>query len=406
MRMSYSKKILFCRSCKKRKIIKLFKLGNLSFTGIFPKSRKQIVPTGPLTLVICNNCKLVQLLHNFNLKFMYGTNYGYRSSLNPSMIEHLKLKANYLKKFLKKKNIIVDIGSNDGTFLSFFSEKNTLIGIDPTIKKFKKFYKKNIKTIPKFFPPKNKSLTSKVDLFTSIACFYDLPDPLNFAQNISKKLNDNGLWHFEQSYLPSMLRNLSFDTICHEHLEYYSITSIKYILDKSNLKIIDIKFNNINGGSVAITAAKKNSQYKEFLKINLLLEKEKKMNIHKVTTYKIFYKKILGECIKLKEFINREKKNNKIFSCLGASTKGNVILQFCKLNSKRINKIYEVNKDKYDHYSPGSLIKIYKEKLIKKDKPDYLIVLPWHFKNFFKKNKKKLFGNVKLVFPLPKFNVV
>jgi hypothetical protein len=405
MSQSYSKKILNCRSCKNKKLIKLFTLGNLSFTGIFPKSRKKTVPSGTLTLVICNKCKLVQLLHNFNLKILYGKNYGYRSSLNSSMVKHLKLKANYLKKFLKNKNIIVDIGSNDGTFLSFFSKKNTLIGVDPTIKKFKKFYKKNIKLVSDFFPTKNKLLICKVDLFTSIACFYDLRDPLSFANNISKRLNDNGLWHFEQSYLPSMLKNLSFDTICHEHLEYYSLTSIKYILDRSNLKIVDVKFNNVNGGSVAITAAKKNSKYKEFFKINLLLEKEKKINLHKIVTYKKFYKKILNECKKLKEFIGKEKRDNKTFSCLGASTKGNVILQFCKFDKTKINKIYEINKDKFNHFSPRSLIKICNEKLIKKDKPDYLIVLPWHFMNFFKKNKKRLFGNVKLVFPLPKLKI-
>ena len=131
-------KIKFCRSCKNKRLKRLFSLGNQYFTGIFPKKIKQKVPSGPLNLYLCQNCSLVQLSHNFNLDYMYGDNYGYRSSLNSTMINHLKLKANFLRKFLKKKdNTIVDIGSNDGTFLSFLLDQKKLIGIDPTIKKFK-----------------------------------------------------------------------------------------------------------------------------------------------------------------------------------------------------------------------------------------------------------------------------
>lgn len=403
----YIKKITHCRSCNTKKLRHLFSLGNLSFSGIFPSQKNLSVPKGPLNLVICHYCKLVQLEHNFNLKIMYGENYGYKSSLNSLMVKHLKKKAEYLKKFFQAKISIVDIGSNDGTFLSFFSDENSLIGIDPTIKKFRKFYKKKIKQIADFFPLKKKLFSKKkIDLFTSIACFYDLQDPINFAQNIYKNLNQEGIWHFEQSYLPFMLKNFSYDTICHEHLEYYSLTSIKYILDKSNFKIIDIKFNDINGGSIAVTAAKKDSKRKEYKKLNLLLQKELDDNLQKLKTYKLFFKKIQKESTKLISFVNKQRRLNKIFSCIGASTKGNIILQFSKLDNKIINKIYEVNKDKYGSYSPGSLIKIDKEKNIKLDKPDYLIVLPWHFKKFFIKNRKKLFGKAKLIFPLPKFEVI
>lgn len=405
--MRSHKKINKCRSCKEKKLKKLFTLGNQYFTGIFPKNIKQKVPVGKLDLNLCQNCSLVQLGHNFNLKYMYGDNYGYKSSLNTTMVNHLKQKAKYLRKYLKKKNNqIVDIGSNDGTFLSFFLDQKKVIGIDPTIKKFSRSYNRKIEKIIDFFPPKKNKISQKVDLFTSIACFYDLLDPIKFAKEIYNKLADEGVWHFEQSYLPFMLKNFSYDTICHEHLEYYSLKSTKYILDKVGLKIIDITFNDINGGSIAITVSKNSSKYKRSSKISKILKNEKKLKIHRMETYLKFFKRIDEQSKKLKKFITEEKKRGKTFSCVGASTKGNVILQYCKLNYKKIDYIYEVNKDKYGSFSPGTKIKIREEKKIELDNPDYLIILPWHFRKFFIENKNKIFPNRKIIFPLPKFEIV
>ena len=406
-------KIKKCRSCSSSKLQRLFSLGYQSFTGIFPKNKDQKVPRGNLTLVICGRCKLVQLSENFNLKKMYGNNYGYRTGLNLSMVNHIKNKVNFLKKKFKitKEDIVIDIGANDGTLLGFLdSKKNKLIAVDPTIKKFKKFYKKNIIKVSNFFSfagvekhLKNK----KAKLITSIAMFYDLPKPVLFAKQIYKTLEDEGVWHFEQSYSGYMIKNLSYDTICHEHLEYYSLYSVKKILDAVNLKIIDVSFNNINGGSFALTVAKKNSKYLENKKIYKILRDEKNKKINTSYIYTQFYKRINKEKNKMISFFKKIKLERKLVIGYGASTKGNVLLQYCNISNKNIKYICDVNEDKNGCYTPGTKIKIISEKKAKQLKPDYFFVLPWHFKNFILDKEKKIIrSGIKFIFPLPKFKVI
>ncbi len=406
-------KIKGCRSCGSKKLEDLFSLGNQHYTGIFPKNKNQKVSKGELRLLMCKNCNLVQLSENFNLKKMYGNNYGYRTGLNLSMVNHIEKKIKFLKKKVKIKNgdIILDIGSNDGTLLKFFNHnKNELIGVDPTILKFKKYYPKKIKKVANFFSKRNlnKILKNrKIKLITSVAMFYDLPNPISFAKDIYNLLDDDGIWHLEQSYSGHMLKNLSYDTICHEHLEYYSLKSIKYIFDKCNLKIIDIKFNKINGGSFAITVAKKKSPMKtNEIQIKKILGDEKKNKINTVGKYKNFFKKIYDEKIKLIKLLSNLKHTKKIVIGYGASTKGNVILQFCNLKKDLIKYICDVNKDKKNCYTPGTKIKIISETFAKKLEPDYYFVLPWHFKKFIIDKEKKLIkSGTRFIFPLPKLRI-
>ena len=213
-------------------------------------------------MIHCRNA-LLQLEETFDPNLMYGNNYGYMSSLNNSMLKHLYQKSLDLRKMsdLSRGDIIIDIGSNDGSFLKFFPNKYNLVGIDPTIKKLGKFYRKDITKFPTFFSKEfvEKKFRKKIKLVTSISMFYDLDNPIKFAEDIYDILDRNGLWHLEQSYMPMMLKNNSYDTICHEHLEYYSLKSIKYIFDKVGFKIVDLNFNEVNGGSFALTVAKKNT---------------------------------------------------------------------------------------------------------------------------------------------------
>ena len=221
-------KINKCRSCSNKKLKPTFDLGIQKLSGIFPEtSNQKNTPEGSLEMVFCDNCKLLQLKNSFEAEVMYGNNYGYMSSLNQSMIEHLKKKAQNLKKKANIKNgdLVVDIGSNDGTFLSFFSNKYNLAGIDPTIIKLGKFYRKDIKKFANFFDKEliYKNFKKKVKLITSISMFYDLDDTIKFSEDVYDVMDKDGLWHLEQSYMPMMLKNNSYDTICHEHLEYYSL---------------------------------------------------------------------------------------------------------------------------------------------------------------------------------------
>jgi len=335
------------------------------------------------------------------------------SSLNQSMSNHLKNKALNLKKIIKLDidDIVIDIGSNDGTFLSYFEKKFQLIGVDPTIKKFKKNYRKDIKTVSDFFSYDiiRKYLGKKrAKLITSIACFYDLPNPIKFVEDIYQSLDDNGVWHFEQSYMPSMIKNMSYDTICHEHLEYYSLKSVKYILDKVGFKINNIELNSINGGSFALTVSKKKSSHSLNSKmINWLLHKEDLFKFNDFKTIKEFSINAKKQKILLRNLINNLLDMNKNVLGYGASTKGNVILQYCKINNSMIPYIGDVNSFKYNKFTPGTNIKIISEEKLKSLKPDYLLVLPWHFRDFIINKEKNFLNNGgHFIFPLPDIEII
>ena len=387
----------------------MFSLGKQTLTGIFPPSKNAKITKGNLSLILCNQCKLLQLENNFNPNEMYGENYGYMSSLNKSMMTHLKLKAlNFQKKYnLKSGQNILDIGSNDGTFLSYFNKNFNLFGCDPTIKKFSRYYRKDIKQMPNFFTG-DLFKDKKFNLITSISMFYDLPDPSKFAKEINSILDKNGVWHIELSYMPMMLKNISYDTICHEHLEYYSLKSLKYLLDKAGLKIISLAFNQINGGSIELDVAKKKSKFKEIKQlISWVLESEKRNKYNEISRQKDFFKQCINHKFLLKKLLITLKKQNKKVYGYGASTKGNVILQFSKIDSKLIKYIGEVNKFKFNKYTPGSKIKIVSEKQLKKFKPDYLLVLPWHFKDHILKREHQYLKNGgKFIFPLPDIEII
>ena len=388
-----------CRSCSSVDLKSSLNLGNQTLTGVFPKSKQEKISKGNLSLVFCNHCSLLQLSENFNKAEMYGMNYGYMSSLNPSMVSHLKLKALKLQKFskLEDNDCVIDIGSNDGTFLGFFSKKLLRVGVDPTIKKFYTNYKSGLIGIPDFFSKNTLhkyKIFNKPKLITSIAMFYDLEDHLSFAKDIYDILDDEGLWHLEQSYLPTMIKNVSYDTICHEHLEYYSLRSIKYILDKVDFKIADIELNNVNGGSFSLTVAKKSSKKFEKSKFtNWFLKKEDFFNFNKIETINNFATNVEKHKRLFRDLILNLKDMKKNVFGYGASTKGNVMLQYCNLNSKHLSYIVDVNPYKRNRYTPGSKIKIISEKDFKSKKADFLVVLPWHFRDFII-NKEKNFLNL------------
>lgn len=409
-----------CRICRNPDLISIINLGNQYLTGVFPKSRKESITSGPLELVKCqevkygNTCGLVQLRHSYNLNEMYGMNYGYRSGINKSMKDHLHGK---VKKILNKiplipGDMVIDIGSNDGTLMNAYPQKGLiLVGIDPTGIKFKECYSNHITLISDFFSAsavRNIFGEKKAKVITSIAMFYDLEFPMDFMNNIYQVLSDDGIWVFEQSYMPAMLEMNAYDTVCHEHLEYYSLKQIKWMTDRVGFKIIDVEFNNINGGSFSITVAKSNSSYNENVSMveKILLEENNK-GLDKLKLYKDFERRVYRQRDDLILFIQKMKSKNKKVFGYGASTKGNVILQFCRLTEKDIHFIAEVNQDKFGCFTPGTFIPIIPEERARSMKPDYFMVLPWHFKdNIINREQNYLMSGGKLFFPLPQVEIV
>ncbi|HEX4878130.1 MAG TPA: class I SAM-dependent methyltransferase [Chitinophagaceae bacterium] len=407
------KEITKCRISGSTNLVQVLSLGEQYLTGVFPSSKDQQVTKGPVDMVWCPDSGLVQMKQSYSLEEMYGDNYGYRSGLNQSMVNHLQQKVSSLlrKVAVKSGDIILDIGSNDATSLKSYPSHLRRIGIDPTGNKFKEYYTDDIALVPDFFSAENFQKifpTEKATIITSIAMFYDLEEPVKFAKDIEAVLADNGIWHFEQSYLPSMLRTNSYDTICQEHLEYYSLLAIKYILEKSNLKIIDVELNDINGGSFAVTAAKKDAALKpNQAVIDWMLEEEIKMGLNTEKPYLEFAERVSMHRQSLISLLDKLKNEGKRIIGYGASTKGNVLLQYCGIGTQYLDCIAEVNEQKFGSFTPGTLIPIVSEAEAKAMKPDYFFVLPWHFRNNILSREKEYRTNGgKFIFPLPFVEIV
>ena len=398
-----------CRVSKKKDLISVGKFGGMSLTGTFPKNKSQKIPYLPFEVVYSKSSKLLQLKHNYNPKLLYGDNYGYLSSLNPVMVKHLKKKSLFLKRKIKfkKKDFILDIGSNDGTFLNFFDEGN-LFGVDPSIKKFKKSYKRKIKKIPYIFEKGYKYIKNKkFKLISAIAMFYDLKDPVLFMKKVKKILEKDGTLHIEVAYLPEIIKTFAYDTFCQEHYEYYSLISLNYLCKKAGMKIYDFGFNKINGGSVWLNISHSESKFTvDNLKIKKQLTYERRIKIHKAETYKNYFREVFNHGKKINSIVKRLKNNNKIIYGLGASTKGNVLLQNSKLDSNLLSGIFDINKEKFNKFTPYSKIKILDEKKLKKTRVDFILLLIWHFKGFVTNKIKKYNKNTKIIIPFPKIKII
>ena len=401
-----------CRVCTGDSLQEVLDLGVQPLSGVFPNTLSQPLTSGPLRIVRCAQCELVQLGESFSHNEMYGENYGYKSNLNPSMVKHLQWIAHGLikKLNLNSKSIICDVGSNDGTLLNFFTQLNaTLIGIDPTIVKYSKFYDKTISISPNFFSSKvfSEISESRATLITSIAMFYDLENPVQFAQEINECLTDGGYWFFEQSYAPWMLSSGAYDTICHEHLEYYSLKTIMNDLSLAGFGIADVSTNSVNGGSISILAKKGMSLNDLNEYGRWLLNQEEIQFMNKLENWIAFSEKVLARKESLTQLIHQILDCGKTVYALGASTKGNVLLNYSGISVEHIPLIGEVNREKWGKFTPGSGIPIVNEEEVLNKNPDYLLFLPWHFRDFaVNKYSSFLLNGGKLIFPLPTVEVI
>ncbi len=403
-----------CRICGNTELVELLSLGEQALTGVFPRSRDEAVTKGPVTLVKCaqtpdgRTCGLVQLRQSYDKNEMYGDRYGYRSGLNASMVRHLQKRVQDVLAHvpLRAGDLVVDIGSNDATLLRSYPVRPDVefVGMDPTGEHFRSFYPAHVRLIPDFFSgatSKSHFGQRKARLITSIAMFYDLDSPLEFVAAIADMLADDGVWLLEQSYLPTMLSMNAYDTICHEHLEYYALRQMKWMFDRAGLKIVALELNDVNGGSFALTVSKKRSALPECAAdIARLLQQEEPLR--GLAPFQNFAKAVVRHRDDLRKFFDRTRAEGKTVLGYGASTKGNVILQYCGITEKDLPRIGEVNTEKLGAFTPGTLIPIVSEAEVKSVRPEYLFILPWHFKDFFvQKEAEYIRGGGRLLFPLP-----
>jgi len=408
------KKITNCRCCYSKDLKSFINFGNMALTTEFPTKKNNFYKKIPMQLVICEKCKLFQLQHNYELSKLYNKNYGYKSGINKSMKKHLtSITSDAQKKCnLKDKDVVLDIASNDGTLLNSYKKKNIYkIGIDPVIEKFKKNYSKKIITYPGFFSKKNflkLSKNKKAKIITSIAVFYDIPDPNTFVSEVKEILSNDGIWIMEQSYFPFLVKNNAYDSICHEHLSYFMYRQLNLILLKNNLKVFDVKFNEMNGGSFRLFISHSDFKGKINSKnISKLINYEKSIFNKFSQTKKKFKNDILISKKKLVSLLKKFKKEDKLCHIYGASTKGNVVLQYCNLDKKLLPFAAERNPDKYGRFTPGTFIPIISEIESRKMQPDFYLVMPWHFKKeIISREQNFLKNGGKLIFPLPKIKVI
>lgn len=407
-----------CRVCGSPSLTPVIDLGSQYLQGSFVKPGKEMPSQRKIncTLVRCNPqvdenaCGLLQMEHSVPPEILYAA-YWYRSGTNATMRVHLKgIVESALSLINKDKGAVLDIGCNDGTLFGYYPENFKKFGCDPSDVAQEV---RGAKVVQDIFPSAELNTAigdAKMDVVTSIAMFYDLEDPVSFVKNIKRLLSPEGIWIFEMSYMPTMLANDSYDTICHEHLEFYSLAVLEKIVAMANMKIFKISFNDINGGSIRCYATHKESglyySKEDHHFMNEVRQKEFDLELDTDKPYVAFQYRIEKVKNDLHDLLLKLKKEGKKVHLYGASTKGNTILQWCDINNMLVEYAAERNPDKYGASTLGTNIPIISEAESRAMNPDYYLVLPWHFKTeFIEREKAMLEKGTGFIFPIPTIEI-
>jgi len=405
-------KIKKCRSCGNKKLVPIISLGNHCVIDFVEDGKKSV--KCPLNLVLCNKCKLLQLEHNAPDESMWGDQYWYKSAINPTIRADLKDIVNQVENLmdLTYGDYVLDIGCNDGTMMEYYKDGRA-IGFEPSKNVCDEARDKGFEVINDFFNKRayRKHFKKKAKVITAISMFYDLDDPNKFLRDINDCLEKDGLFIIQQNYLVKMLENTGLDNICHEHREYYSLTSLNHLLKRHNLEVFDVILNGINGGSIRTYIRKKRSKLKGKKgaeeRVQEIIDHEKKLKLHTNKPYLEFAKRGREIKRKIMKFVKQELKKGKIICGSGASTKGNTTLQYFGLTPKHIKCIGDKNPEKFGKKTVGQLIPINSPKEVQKLKPDYLFVLIWYFLNDIIRNQKTfLEKGGKLIVPFPSPRII
>lgn len=411
--------ICHCRICKSTDLVDVIDLGIQGLASLFPRSKETNIPHAPLVLTMCKDCGLVQLKHTIAQNEMYQTMaYGYRSGINTTMREHLRglvqEAVGFLRRHtgseLKANDVVLDIGSNDCTLLKAYENNQgiTRVGIDPTGAQFRDCYPEDVILVSNYFSADafgDCGAPRAPRIITSISMFYDLPDPQQFMIDVATIMADDGIWIMEQSYLPTMLERQSFDTICHEHIEYYGLSQISYMAERAGLNVVRVSFNDCNGGSFRVILSRHKPSPEDAIMISHIIHKE--VYLRDVTTYKTFMDRCDTAKTRLLTLLTSLRAQGKTIYLYGASTKGNTLLQYYGVNHELIVAAAERNPEKHGAFTPVTHIPIVSEDDVRNAKPDYMLVLPWHFKDeFLLREQAYLKSGGSFIFPLPDVQVV
>lgn len=385
-----------CRACKSNNLVPVVSIGRQYLSDF--RSDDQRPPQHDLDVLLCTNCSLVQLKETTPPGEMYNDSYGYKSGINNTIKEDL---ADVVKKALEKRpnpQRWLDIASNDGTLLSNVPKNIYRVGIDP-LEKFSGEARTHAnEIIVDFF--KGEYFKEKFDIITCISCFYDLDEPNKFVVDLAESLNEDGILVIEQNYLVRMLQNNAFDNIVHEHLEYYSLTSLEHLLNRHGLEVFDVEETSINGGAFR-------AYVRHMSNVDKMRLYESRLKLNNKFTYMLFDLRIRDIREKLRKFVTEETKKGKTVYLYGASTRGNSLIQYFGLDNRLIKAAVERNPEKWGKKIASLQIPIISEEQARAEKPDYMLVLPWFFKEeFLVREKDYLESGGHFIFPLPTFEVI
>lgn len=405
--MDNFKKIRKCRICKSKKIEEYLDLGNQPLANSFltkkqiPKEKKY-----PLKLVLCKNCSLSQLSIAVNPKIIFN-DYDYLSSSSKALKNHYsKLVSEIEKKYINSNDItVLDIGCNDGILLKNYKKQiKNIVGIEPS-NAFLKIKNKKINVINKFFNFKTTKLYlkkfNKAKIITITNVLAHIDDINGVIKNIKKILDKQGILIIEFPYIMNMIKKGTFDLVYHEHLSYLGVTSIKHLLIKNNLKIVDIKKLNFgaSGPSLRVYAVHKNFKIEEKIIVKKLLSYENKFKIKNLKSYRKFAIIVKRKIETLKKKLIKLNDKNISMACYTAPAKGNTLLNVLNLKNNIFSFVTENNKRKINKYTPGTHFKIVDDNYLMKSKIKYALLLSWNYKKFFIKNSKFIQKGGKFILP-------
>lgn len=409
------KKIQACRNCQNVDLKHILSIGNQHLVDFLEDNEENF--TAPLELVLCdpetNGCGLLQLHHTVSPDLLYRR-FWYKSGVNQTIRDDLEeiVRKVEQKVNLENDDIVIDIGANDGTLLRFYKNKSIKsIGFEPANNLLEEASIDTFKIFNEYFNAKSFKSEfgiKKARVVTSISMFYDLDKPHDFVGDVKDILDENGIWILQMNYLVTMLENNAFDNIVHEHLEYYSLQSLEYLLNRHDLEVFDVEQNNINGGSIRVYIKFKNCKKFSISKnVDSVREYETKIGLNNTKTYLDFAERIQNLKEQTCKFIQDEIRDGKKIYVYGASTRGNTLLQYYGLNSESILAAAERNPEKWGKKTVGSRIPIISEEQARLEKPDYFLILPWYFiEEFVKRENKFLQNGGKFLIPLPEFKVI
>lgn len=408
-----------CRISGKQ-LIEVLNLGDQYISDFVKKGHEKEIDISPLKLGICEESKLLQLFDTYSQKKIYEK-YWYQSGINEKMVEELNSIVTSSEKYLKLKkgDIVVDIASNDGTLLNCYPEEIECLGFDPSdVARKSSNYNQNKVLVNDFFKAKSyKNIFSKkAKVITAISMFYDLEDPKKFLSDVKNILDDDGILIIQLGYMPLMMELNEFGYISHEHLCYYTFKNIIDLLNDQDLKVFDIDLNDCNGGSLRLYISHKEGIQKLKCPMNLfnigkckiegLLLNEKTSNYEDPKTYIKFQNRLENLKSNTIDWLHKQKKDGKKVIGYGASTKGNVLLQYYNIHEDLMPFIAERSPEKYGLCTPGTGIPIISEDEMRKMKPDYLFALPWFFiKTFIEREHELISNGTKFVVPQPELKI-